>query len=187
MIPADGALESGAAAQTKNVTETDRMRTRPFHRLLALGWLGILPCTGTALAADYTTITLNIAVDRPVDAVWKKVGGYCDISVWLKLTCVYTSGSGDLGTVRRLADRIDEVMVAKTLHSYTYTQPTSTILYHGTLEVVADGKRRSRINYSLFYDQSQLADDAARAKDREQRTKAFTAALESMKKLAEAR
>jgi hypothetical protein len=140
---------------------------------------------GTASAAEYTTLNLNIGVDRPVDVVWKKVGGYCDIAVWLKLTCVYTSGSGELGSVRRLADRIDEVMVAKTAYSYTYTQPTSTILYHGTLEVVADGPNKSKINYSLFWDQAPLADAAAKTKDREQRAKIFTAALETMKKLSE--
>jgi hypothetical protein len=113
------------------------MHIRPLRHLLAFGALGVSLCAGTASAADYATITLNIAVDRPADAVWKKIGGYCDISAWLKMTCVYTSGSGNLGSVRRLNDRIDEVMVAKTLHSYTYTQPASTILYHGTLEVVA--------------------------------------------------
>jgi hypothetical protein len=161
------------------------MRIRRLHRLFAFGALGVSLFMGTASAADYTTLNLNIDVNRPVDVVWKKVGGYCDISAWLKMTCAYTSGSGDLGSVRRLNDRIDEVMVAKTAHSYTYTQPTSTILYHGTLEVVADGKKKSKINYSLFWDQSPLANDEAKAKDREQRTRLFTAALESMKKLAE--
>ena len=161
------------------------MPTRPLRRLLIAGALALSLYTGTATAADYTTITLNIEVNRPADAVWKKIGGYCDISSWLKMTCVYTAGSGDLGSVRRLNDRIDEVMVAKTAYSYTYTQPTSTILYHGTLEVVPEGRKKSRINYTLLYDQSQLADDAAKTKDREQRTKIFTAALESMKKLAE--
>jgi len=144
-------------------------------------------CSGRVLAADYATITLNIGVDRPADAVWKRIGGFCDISAWLKLSCVYTSGSGDLGSVRRLADRIDEVMVAKTSHSYTYTQPTSTILYHGTLAVEARGTDEAQIIYSLFYDEAPLATDAAKAADRTQRTKVFTAALESMKKLAEAR
>ena len=161
------------------------MNLRTLHRMLALGALGISLCAGTASAAEYATININITVDRPVDVVWKKVGGYCDISAWLNLSCVYTSGSGDLGTVRRLADRIDEVMVGKTLHSYTYTQPTSTILYHGTLDVVADGKNRSKILYSLIWDQSPLTTDQAKTEDREKRTKTFTTALESMKKLAE--
>jgi hypothetical protein len=161
------------------------MHIRPLHGLLAFGALGVSLLAGSASAADYTTLSLNITVERPVEVVWKKIGGYCDISAWLKMSCVYTSGSGDLGSVRRLNDRIDEVMVAKTLHSYTYTQPTSTILYHGTLEAVAQGRKKSRIHYSLFWDQSGLADDAARARDREQRSRIFTAALESMKKLAE--
>ena len=140
---------------------------------------------GTASAAEYATLDLNLAVDKPADVVWKKVGGYCDIANWLKLTCVYTSGAGKLGTVRRLADRIDEVMVAETAYSYTYTQPTTTILYHGTLEVIADGKKKSHIHYSLLWDQAPLADEAAKTKDRETRSKTFTTALENMKKLAE--
>jgi hypothetical protein len=161
------------------------MNIRPLHGVLALGALGIALQTGTAAAADYATINLNISVDRSADEVWKKVGGFCDIKDWLKLTCVYTSGAGDLGTVRRLADRIDEVMVAKTAHSYTYTQPTTTELYHGTLQVVADGRHKSRINYSIIYDQAPLPTDEAKAQSRDQRTKRFTAALESMKKLVE--
>jgi hypothetical protein len=78
-------------------------------------------------------------------------------------------------------------MVGKTRYSYTYTQPNSPILYHGTLDVESTGKKTSRINYSLFYDQSQLATAEAQAADRAQRTKAFTAALENMKKLSEAK
>jgi hypothetical protein len=154
--------------------------------LLAVGALALSLAAGAApTAADYATIKLDIAVSRPADAVWKKIGGFCDIRAWLSVSCVYTSGSGDLGTVRRLADRIDEVMVARTPHSYTYTQPTSTILYHGTLAVEATGPETSKILYSLFYDQSQLPTDEAKAADRNQRTQRFTTALESMKKLAE--
>jgi len=151
---------------------------RALGLCLALG-------SGTALAADYATIVLSTTVDRPVDAVWSKVGGFCDISAWLKLSCVYTSGSGDLGSVRRLADRIDEVMVGKTRYSYTYTQPTTTILYHGTLAVEADGPQKTKIIYSLFYDQAPPATGQAQPPNREQLTRRFAAALESMKKLVE--
>jgi len=161
------------------------MSIRPLHRALALGALGLALHTGAAVAAEYTTVNLTITVNRSVEDVWKKVGGFCDIKDWLKLTCVYTSGTGDLGTVRRLANRIDEVMVGKTAHSYTYTQPTTTILYHGTLEVVKAGWHKSRINYSLVWDQSPLTSEEAKTKDRDQRTKNFTTALETMKKIAE--
>ncbi|HTY50631.1 MAG TPA: SRPBCC family protein [Steroidobacteraceae bacterium] len=135
--------------------------------------------------ADYAAIVLNIEVDRPADAVWKKVGGFCDIAAWLKLSCVYTSGTGDLGTVRRLAGRIDEVMVARTALSYTYAQPASTIFYHGMLEVVPEGRAHSRIHYTLLYDQAADGSDDAKARDRAQRTRLFTQALVTMKKLAE--
>ena len=159
------------------------MSTR-FH-VLMLGTLMAALGAARAQAADYATVVLDTGVDRPADEVWKKVGGYCDIGTWLKLSCVYTSGTGGLGTVRRLADRIDEVMVAQTPHSYTYTQPNTTILYHGTLAVEADGAKHSKLVYSLFWDQSGEKTDEAKAADRAQRTKMFTAALASMKKLAE--
>lgn len=161
------------------------MNIRSLHRVLARGLLGLSLCAGVASAAEYTTIILDTVVDRPVEVVWKKIGGYCDIAAWLNVTCVYTSGTGDLGTVRRLNDHTDEVMVAKTLHSYTYTQPASTILYHGTLDVQADGPKRSKIVYTLLYDVSPLATPEARTADRDQRTTRFTAALASMKKIAE--
>jgi hypothetical protein len=158
-----------------------------FAGLLAAGVLGISLYAGAASAADYAVLNLATSVDQPADVVWKKVGGYCDIAAWLKLSCAITSGSGDVGTVRRLADRIDEVMVGKTAHSYTYTQPVTTILYHGTLQVVPDGKKHSKLLYNLFWDQAALTSDDAKTKDRDQRTKSFTAALANMKAIAEAK
>ncbi len=161
------------------------MRTRTLCCLAALGVSGLVAAGSRAVAADYATIVLSVDVARPAGEVWKKVGGFCDIGAWMKLKCVYTSGTGGLGTVRRLADRIDEVMVAETPHSYTYTQPDTKILYHGTLAVESAGPHKSKILYSLFYDQSNLATDEAKAQARQQRTTAFTRALDSMKKLAE--
>ena len=93
-------------------------------------------------AADYTMIVLEKTVDRPVATVWEKVGPFCAIQDWMKISCAYTSGSGGLGTVRHLAGRTDEVMVGKSATSYTYTVPTAKDLYHGTLEAVADGPNR---------------------------------------------
>ena len=166
------------------------MKIRLLHRVLAVGALGCALLAEPALAAQYTSIHLHIDVDKSADEVWKKVGGFCQIQDWLKLPCEITSGSGDLGTVRsltipRVGSKVEEVMVAKTDHSYTYTQPTTTILYHGTLAVVPAGKHKSRINYDLVWDQAPLPNEEAKTKDRDQRSKTFTAALESMKKLVE--
>jgi hypothetical protein len=142
---------------------------------------------GPAMAADYAVIPLEIAVDRPAEVVWRKVGGYCDIGRWLKVSCVITAGQdGDLGAVRRIADRIDEVLVARTERSYTYAQPRSPIDYHGTVEVRADGPGRSRILYSLIYDAEPLNTPQAKAADRDRRARQFTAILATMKAIAEA-
>ncbi len=151
---------------------------------LALCVTGLSVAGARAATADYATIVLSVNVARPANEVWKKVGGFCGIGASLKMTCSYTSGSGDLGTVRLLAGRIQEVMVAQTAHSYTYTQPDTKVLYHGTLAVEPAGRNRSKLIYSLFYDQSGLTEQA-KAQTRDQRTKAFTRVLQSMKSLAE--
>jgi len=161
------------------------MMLRPLHSLVVTLTLGLAFGGGTAWGADYATIILKTPVDRPADGVWRKIGDFCALGTFIKMSCVYTSGSGGLGTVRRLGDRITEVMVAQTRHSYTYTQPDTKILYHGTVDVEPAGAGHSEIIYSLFYDQSQLATPQAKAADRARRTKLFTDLLASMKKAAE--
>jgi hypothetical protein len=168
--------------------------------LAAAGALGIAVFSGAAPSADapasapaappadYAVLNLNVSVNAPVDVVWQKVGGYCDIAAWLKVKCDLTSGTGEVGTIRHLTigtRAVDEIMVAKTAHSYTYTQPNTTILYHGTLEVVPDGKGHSKLLYNLIWNQGPDGTDEAKAKDRDARTKVFTGALQSMKGLVE--
>ena len=115
----------------------------------------------------------------------RKTGGYCDIAAWFKTTCVYTVGSGGVGTNRLIAGRINEVMVAKTATSYTYAQPLAPNSYHGTVEYQA-APGGSKIIYSLFYDVSMLPDQAAKDKDKATRAKQFMGVLEKMKAIAEA-
>jgi hypothetical protein len=82
-----------------------------------------------------------------------------------------------------------EVLVGKTELSYTYTQTVRADrpynLYHGTLEARPVTATTSKLVYTLMFDNSMLADDAAREKDRAQKTTTFTRALENMKILAE--
>jgi hypothetical protein len=140
-----------------------------------------------ATPPDYAVITLTQDVARTPDQTWSKIGPYCSIAEWLKVTCALTAGSGDVGTIRQLNGRTLEILVAKTPYSYTYTQPGTTILYHGTLAVepVAGGKT-SRIIYTLFYDAAPLATPEKKAADRDSRAKRFSAALLTMKAMAEA-
>lgn len=140
-------------------------------------------------AAEYTTILLDKVVNRTPDQTWAKIGPYCAIATWLKVTCVITGNvtGTPFGTNRLLNGNNNEVMVAATPYSYTYTQPSSTILYHGTLAVEPlDRGRQTRIVYSLFYDQEPLGTTQAKIENRAARTKRFNEALDNMKAMAEA-
>jgi hypothetical protein len=135
----------------------------------------------------YISIPLEITVNRPAADVWKRIGKYCDIGEWLRIPCTITSGKdGEFGAVRSVAN---EVLVGKTELSYTYTQPVREgrpyNLYHGTLEARPVTATTSKIVYTLFFDNSMMADDAAREADRARRATQFTTALENMKILAE--
>jgi hypothetical protein len=145
------------------------------------------PASIVVAAPTYTSIPLEIAVNRPAAEVWKRVGKFCDIGEWLRIPCTITSGKdGEFGAVRSVAT---EVLVGKTELSYTYTQPVREgrpyNLYHGTLEARPVTATTSKLVYTLFFDNSMLADDAARERDRAQKTTQFTTALQNMKILAE--
>ena len=135
----------------------------------------------------YAAITMEITVDRPAAEVWKRVGKYCDIGEWLRFPCTITSGKdGEVGAVRSIGG---EVLVGKTELSYTYTQTPRAgrpyNLYHGTVEARPVTATTSKIVYTLMWDNSMLADDAARDQDKAQRITQFTQAIQNMKILAE--
>jgi hypothetical protein len=146
------------------------------------------PAQSVAVAnPTYTSIVLEIAVNRPAAEVWKRVGKYCDIGEWMRIPCTITAGKdGEVGAVRSV---VNEVLVGKTELSYTYTQPVREgrpyDLYHGTLEARPVTPTTSKLIYTLMFDNSMLADDAARERNKAQRTATFTTALENMKTLAE--
>jgi hypothetical protein len=135
---------------------------------------------------------MEVDVARPASVVWARVGGYCDISKWLNnLDCKVTSGSGDVGTVRELANgRVTEILIGKTDLSYGYTQPARMgefyNLYHGFMEARPVTAKTSKILYTLVYDVSDKPDAAAKDADIEKRRSIFEAALKKMKELAEA-
>jgi hypothetical protein len=164
-----------------------------MQRLLILAALGAIVPAETTLAAEpeYTTIKMEIDVARPAADVWAKVGGYCDIAEWLDVDCTITSGDGGMGTVRVLAGgRVTEILVAMTDLSYGYTQPASEgqfyNLYHGFMEAKPVTERTSKLIYTLVYDISDKADQAAKDADVARRRGMFEGALTNMKELAEA-
>jgi hypothetical protein len=135
----------------------------------------------------YVSIRLEVEVNKPAAEVWARVGKYCDISQWDGLSCQIVSGKeGELGAVRSVAT---EILVAKTDLSYTYTQPVRVgqfyPLYHGTLEAKPVTATTSKLIYSLVWDASDRADDAAREAQKTQRATQIQGALNNMKILAE--
>jgi hypothetical protein len=143
---------------------------------------------GPATAAEYVTILLEKVVNRTPDQTWAKIGPYCSLAPWLKVTCVITAGNGSsVGTNRLLNGNNNELMVASPPWSYAYTQPATTILYHGTMAVEpADGGKHTKIVYTLFYDPTSLGTPDKVAADKESRIKRFGDGLDAMKALAEA-
>ena len=136
---------------------------------------------------NYVSIVMTVDVNAPVAKVWARVGKYCDIGEWAFPGCTIVSGKdGELGAVRSIGS---EILVAKTEYSYTYTQPVRATgiynMYHGTLEAKPLTPATSQLVYSLFFDNSQLADEAAREADIANRRKRFTGFLQNMKTLAE--
>lgn len=163
-----------------------------MQRFVVLTVLGALGVAGGAFAQEpeYTTIELEIDIDRPAEEVWARVGGYCDISQWLNVDCVITSGDGGMGTVRVLAGgRVVEILVAQTELSYGYTQPAVEgqfyNLYHGFMEARPVSDTSSTMLYTLVYDISDKADQAEKDADIARRRGMFETALQNMKALAE--
>jgi hypothetical protein len=142
----------------------------------------------TAVAnPTYVSLPMEVTVNKPAVEVWKRVGKYCDIGEWLQFPCTITAGKdGEFGAVRSVGR---EILVGKTELSYTYTQPVQEgrayIMYHGTLEARPLTATTSKLVYTLVWDNSTLADDAARDRDMTQRRTTFQRALENMKILAE--
>jgi hypothetical protein len=130
----------------------------------------------------YTSIAMEITVNRPAAEVWKRIGKYCDVGEWLQVPagCKIISGKdGEFGAVRSVGG--GEVLVGRTELSYTYAQTPKEgapyNLYHATVEARPLTPTTSKLVYTLFFDNSMLPDDAARAADKEARRARFMQAL----------
>ena len=143
-------------------------------------------------APTYVSIHMETMVNKSAKDTWARVGKYCDLGEWMRAPCTISSGKdGEFGAVRSIANgAVTEVLVGKTDLSYTYTQPVrpgprAYNLYHGTLEAVPVTATTSKLVYTLSFDNSMLADDAARTRDLAQKRTQFEGALAAMKTLAE--
>lgn len=162
------------------------MTIRPLAGLAAAA--AALSLAGAAQAAgDYVSIVQETPLNVPAETAWAKVKGYCDIGAWLKTTCEITQGKdGELGALRKIAGRIEEVIVAVTPMSYTYADIDPKILYHGTVEVRPVSKTSSKLVYSLFFDQTTVPVEQREA-NKTRRQQMFAGVMATMKGMAEAK
>jgi hypothetical protein len=138
----------------------------------------------------YVVIPMQVDVDATADKVWSTIGHFCDIA---KLGaagypgCKITSGNdGEYGVVRNIGR---EVLVGKTDYSYTYAQQMRAAgfysLYHGTIEARALTPNKTRLFWTLVYDNSNLPDEASKQKDIASRRSRFDRILQAIKILSE--
>lgn len=80
---------------------------------------------------DTIAIHESVVIEGSAQAIWAKYGGYCDLTAWVGpvLTCEYTEGEGQLGTVRKLLlagdmGEVVELMSVQgpTLYTYEMTE-----------------------------------------------------------------
>ena len=141
-----------------------------------------------AMAVDYATVVIERPLNASAADAWKKIGAFCNLRDFFQTTCEITRGNDwDVGSVRSLAGgRTIEVLVAKTQYSYTYTYPApNPTSYHGTVEVRPEGPKKSKIIYTMVFDQEPLGTAEAKAANAEQRRTRFTAAVEKMVQIVE--
>ncbi|RAK64399.1 SRPBCC family protein [Phenylobacterium kunshanense] len=138
-------------------------------------------------AGDYVSIVQETEINAPAATAWSRLKGYCDIGAWLKAPCEITSGKdGELGAVRKIANRIEEVIVAVTPMSYTYADVDTKILYHGTVEIRPVDNAKSKLVYTLFFDQTSIPAEQRDA-NRTRRQQMFAGVMATMKTIAEAK
>lgn len=149
--------------------------------------LSALLFSANAMAVDYATVVIERPVNASAADAWKKIGPFCSLRDWFSTQCDIVSGNDqDVGSVRTVAGRVTEVLVARTQYSYTYAYPSpNPTSYHGTVEVRPEGPKKSKIIYTMVFDQEPLGTAEAKAANAEQRKTRFTAGVEKMVQIIE--
>ena len=148
----------------------------------------------TPQPADWTTLSFSADLNKGADAAWERVGGndLCAIAKYLDVQgCTPVSGKGELGSVRQItpaggAAPVIENIVSRSKYSYTYAQPFTPIFYHGTMSVEPVSATRSRLVYTLIWNQTAVGDAAAQAAAKASRQQRFQAAVDKMAAAANA-
>ena len=126
-----------------------------------------------SFAAGHLAVSREITVDRPAATVWKLVGEFNSLDVWLPpvLSSTYTGSATQPGAVRQLDLGNNASVTEKLLsysparHSYSYAflkSPLPVKNYVATIELseTADGK--TRMKWHSTFDADGAPDDKAK-------------------------
>jgi hypothetical protein len=137
---------------------------------------------------EFASVVCRIDIERNCVEAWESIGGFADAGRFLDVASkLVLGGTGKIGTVRQVGDRILEVMVGCSDFSYTYAQvvgPMAQFAYHGCVTLSALPPRLCTLTYTIVYDERQM-DSEQRGILKARITKRFQGAVEAMKHRAE--
>ena len=126
-----------------------------------------------ALAAGNLTVSREAIIERPPATVWKLVGSFDSLDVWLPpvRASSFTGNATEPGAIR-LLDLGNNASVTEKLlafngaeHRYSYaflSSPLPVKNYVATIELSAAGEGKTRIKWSSTFDAAGAPDDKAK-------------------------
>lgn len=126
---------------------------------------------GSAFAAGHLSVSREMTVDSPPDAVWQWIGPFNSLKDWHPAVADSTmNGDGKkAGTTRTLTLKgggtIEEKLLKSGKHSYNYAilqSPLPVKNYESKLSVSAAGQGKSKVKWSSTFDANGAPDDKAK-------------------------
>jgi mxaD protein len=133
---------------------------------------GLVLATGS-YAAGHLAVSREITVDRAPDTVWKLVGEFNSLDVWLPpvLASTFTGSATQPGAVRVLDLGNNASVTEKLLswngteHRYSYaflSSPLPVKNYVAAIELTAAGEGKTKVKWSSTFDADGAPDDKAK-------------------------
>jgi len=132
-----------------------------------------LAVAASSFAAGSLTVSREVIVDRPAATVWKLVGSFNSLDVWLPPVrgSSYTGNATQPGAIRVLDLGNNASVTEKLLsfgaaeHRYSYaflSSPLPVKNYVATIELSAAGEGKTRVKWSSTFDAEGAPDDKAK-------------------------
>jgi mxaD protein len=132
-----------------------------------------LMAAATGFAAGNLTVSREAIVERPPATVWKLIGNFNALDVWLPpvMNSSYTGEATEPGAIRVLDlgnnARVTEKLLAYSSadHHYSYafvSSPLPVKNYVATIELTAAGEGKTKVRWSSSFDAAGAPDEQAK-------------------------